>query len=74
MHPLNPDTACRAQLRVVFEDGIVSLRLGSAPTLGHIASVMSHLATLHGTGPIVIDVMLAAPAMRKPAARAHASR
>lgn len=74
MHPLNPHAACRAQLRFVFDNGVLSLRLGTAPTLGHIASAMGQLAKQHGTGPIVIDVDLAAPATRKPAVRAHAPR
>jgi hypothetical protein len=60
-HALATRAARRTRVRVIYDDSVVSFRLGAAPTVGDVACAMGHLALKRAAPPVAIDVRLPAP-------------
>lgn len=58
---LAPCAPPRTRVRFVYDDSVVSFRLGAAPTFGEVAWAMGHLALKRDAPPLAIDVRLTAP-------------
>jgi hypothetical protein len=61
IHTLATRAARRTRVRFLYDDSVVSFRLGAAPSLGDVAWAMGHLALKRAAPPLAIDVRLTAP-------------